>query len=54
MNWVDALVVICVALAILAVLFYKLYPVIFKKKRVSRKSKELVKEYQKAKKKEEK
>lgn len=52
MNWVDFVVVLCVALAILAVIFYKLYPLLFKKKKVSRKAKELVKEYNKAKKKE--
>lgn len=51
MNWVDAVVVLCVALALLAVIFYKLYPLLFKKKKASRKAKELVKEYNKAKKK---
>ncbi len=52
MNWVDVVVVLCVALAILAVIFYKLYPLLFKKKKVSRKAKELIKDYKKAKKKE--
>ena len=52
MNWVDIVVVLCVALALLAVIFYKLYPLLFKKKKVSRKAKELVKDYNKAKKKE--
>lgn len=52
MNWIDFVVVLCVALAILAVLFYKLYPLIFKKRKVSRKAKELVKEYKKTQKKE--
>ena len=52
MNWVDIVVVLCVALALLAVIFYKLYPLLFKKKKVSRKAKELIKDYKKAKKKE--
>ena len=52
MNWVDVVVVLCVALAILAVIFYKLYPLLFKKKKVSRKAEELIKDYKKAKKKE--
>ena len=52
MNWVDVVVVLCVALAILAVIFYKLYPLLFKKKKVSRKANELIKDYKKAKKKE--
>lgn len=51
MNWVDVVVVLCVTLALLAIIFYKLYPLLFKKKKVSRKAKELVKEYNKAKKK---
>lgn len=53
MNWVDAVVVLCVVLAILAVIFYKLYPLLFKKKKVSRKAKELIKDYNKAKKRKE-
>ena len=52
MNWVDVVVVLCVVLAILAVIFYKLYPLLFKKKKVSRKAKELIKDYKEAKKKE--
>ena len=52
MNWVDVVVVLCVLLALLAVIFYKLYPLLFKKKKVSRKAKELIKDYKKAKKKE--
>lgn len=52
MNWIDFIVSFFVALALLAVLFYKLYPIIFKKKHRSRKSREMIRFYKKAKKKE--
>lgn len=32
MNWIDFTVCLFVAIALLGVLFYKLYPVIFKEK----------------------
>ncbi len=54
MNWIDFLVVLCVAIALLSVLFYKLYPILFKKKRKSRKAKELLRDYKRAKREEEK
>ena len=54
MNWIDFAVAFSVTIALLAVLFYKLYPVIFKKKRLSRKARNLIHDYKKAKRKEEK
>lgn len=54
MNWIDFLVSFAVTAALLGVLFYKLYPVIFKnKKHLSRRSKERIKDYYKQKKKDE-
>ena len=54
MNWIDFTVCLCVSIALLGVLFYKLYPVIFKnKKHLSRRSKERIKDYYKQKKKDE-
>ncbi|MDD7037578.1 MAG: hypothetical protein PUI77_06830 [Mollicutes bacterium] len=54
MNWIDFSVCLCVSIALLGVLFYKLYPVIFKnKKHLSRRSKERIKDYYKQKKKDE-
>lgn len=54
MNWIDFLVSFAVAVALLAVLFYKLYPVLFKnRKHLSRRSKERIKDYYKQKKKDE-
>ena len=34
MNWIDFTVCLCVSIALLGVLFYKLYPVIFKNKKM--------------------
>ena len=54
MNWIDFTVFLCVSIALLCVLFYKLYTVIFKnKKHLSRRSKERIKDYYKQKKKDE-
>ncbi len=54
MNWIDFTVGFFVSAALLAVLFYKLYPTLFKKKRLSRKARNLIHDYRKAKKKEQK
>lgn len=52
MNWIDFTVVLFVSLALFSVLFYKLYPLLFRKKRKSRKAKELLRDYKRVKKKE--
>ncbi len=54
MNWVDFWVCFAVALAIVAVILYRLYPLFTKKRRLSRKIKEMVHDYYSAKRKEEK
>lgn len=54
MNWIDFMVCFFVALAILGVLFYKLYPILFtNRKHLSRRSKEIIKDYYRQKKKDE-
>ena len=54
MNWIDFTVCFFVALAILGVLFYKLYPVLFtNRKHLSRRSKEIIKDDYRQKKKDE-
>lgn len=52
MNWIDFTVGFFVALALVSVLLYKLFPIITKKKRPSRKARELMRYYKKVKKKE--
>ena len=54
MNWIDFTVCFFVALAILGVLFYKLYPILVtNRKHLSRRSKEIIKDYYRQKKKDE-
>lgn len=52
MNWIDFTVGFFVALALVSVLLYKLFPLITKKKRLSRKARELMRYYKRVKKKE--
>ena len=54
MNWVDFWVSFFVAIALVAVIIYRLYPLFSKKKRLSRKAKEMVHDYYANKRKEEK